>query len=305
MREIFCFTRNYKCGVSTLITDNRTMKIKLLIASLGLCITANAQFNAGLKLNLSSGNIRSANLVRNLDFQRDLNPKITEWDVKVRWGAGFGIGGFVTYNFSDNFSILAEPTIDFLQCGIDFNRVENKLDNNGDGDIKFESTTSDITITYFNLPLLARYTFTESRFFLQGGIGINFTGSPTISSTSAVQKDNYSNWALNKTTIDAPYNLETRLNVFNSPRFNFIFGAGKSFDIKGKDLSIDLRYNLPLTESQMFTTNGNYNEDVFNNNDMLGFAGKIDAENNAPFLLNDFKMSVITLSVSYTLFKKG
>jgi hypothetical protein len=281
------------------------MKIKLLIASLGLCITANAQFSAGLKLNLSSGNIRSGNLVKNLDFQRDFNPKITEWDVKVRWGVGFGLGGFVAYNFSDNFSILAEPTIDFLKCGIDFNRIENKLDGNGDGDIKFESTASDITVTYFNLPLLARYTFTESKFFLQGGIGINFNGSPTIKSTSAVQKDNYSNWALNKTTIDAPYTLETRLNVFNSPRINFIFGAGKSFDIKGKDLSIDLRYNLPLTESQMFTTNGNYNEDVFNHNDMLGFGGKAEAENNAPFLLNDFKMSVITLSISYTLFKKG
>ncbi|MES2285490.1 MAG: outer membrane beta-barrel protein [Bacteroidota bacterium] len=281
------------------------MKTKLLIASLGLCITANAQFSAGLKLNLSSGNIRSNNLVKNLAFQRDFNPKITEWDVDVRWGIGFGLGGFVAYNFSDNFSILAEPTIDFLKCGIDFNRVENKLDNNGDGDIRFESTRSDINLTYFNLPLLARYTFSESKFFLQGGIGINFTGSPTIQSTANVRRESYTNWALDKTTIDASYTLETRLNVFKSPRFNFIFGAGKSFDIKGKDLSIDLRYNLPLTESQMFTTNGNYNEDVFNHNDMLGFGGKLDAENSAPFLLNDFKMSVITLSVSYTLFKKG
>lgn len=281
------------------------MKIKLLIASVGLCITANAQFSAGLKLNLSSGNIRSNNLVKNLDFQRDFNPKITEWDVKVRWGIGFGLGGFVAYNFSNNLSVLAEPTIDFLKCGIDFNREENKLDGNGNGDIKFESTTSDITVTYFNLPLLARYTFTESRFFLQAGIGINFTGSPTITSTSAVQKDNYSSGALNKTTIDAPYTLETRLNVFSSPRFNFIFGAGKSFDINGKDLSIDLRYNLPITESQMFTTNANYNEDIFNHNDMFGFGGRVNAENKAPFLLNDFKMSVITLSISYTLFKKS
>ncbi|MCE9539349.1 MAG: outer membrane beta-barrel protein [Bacteroidetes bacterium] len=183
-------------------------------------------------MSLSTWNIRSANLVKNFDFQRDFNPKITEWDVKVRWGVGFGLGGFVAYNFSDNFSVLAEPIIDFLECGIDFKRVENKWDNNGN--IKFESTTSDITVTYFNLPLLARYTFAESKFFLQGGIGINFTASPTIESTTTVQNDNYTNGALNKTSIDAPFTLKTRLNVFDSPRFNFVFGLGKSLILKGR-----------------------------------------------------------------------
>lgn len=280
------------------------MKTKLVIASLCLHFAANAQFSAGVKLNLSAGKINSANLQKNLDYQRYTNPKITEWGAKERWGAGFGFGGFAAYNFSNRFSFQVEPTINFLKCGIDFSRVENKIDNTGNGDIRTESTISDINITYFSLPILARYAFTENIFFIQGGIEVNFTGTPTIQSSGSVQKANYTNGFVDKTTIEPTYFLETKLNVFNSPRLNLVLGVGKSFDIKGKDLTLDLRYNLPFTKSEMFTTDGNYNDGVFKHNDLLGIGGKIDAENNAPYLLNDFKMSVITLSVSYALFKK-
>lgn len=280
------------------------MKSKILISFLCLTFAASAQFSAGIKLNIGTGIIRSANLTSNLDRQRDVNPKITEWGVTNRWGIDYGFGGFIAYNFTDNFSLLTEPAINFLKCGIDFKRVENKLDTKGDGDVKTESTSSDINLTYFNLPILAKYAFTKSRFFVLGGIGINFTGTPTIRSTETSQKDNYTNGVLDKTVIDPSYTLETKLDVFNSPRFNFIFGIGKAFDISGKDLTVDIRYSLPLTKSQMFTTDGNYNDGVFKQNDLLAIGGVTDAQNNAPYLLNDFKMSVITLSVSYALFKK-
>jgi len=95
----------------------------------------------------------------------------------------------------------AEPAINFLKCGIDFARQENNLDNNGDGDIKTETTESDIDVTYLNLPFLLHYQF-ASRFYLLGRVGFNFTGSPEITSTATSQKDDYNNGILNKTTID-------------------------------------------------------------------------------------------------------
>jgi len=282
----------------------KTIKSKLVLSILFLQCVAQAQFSAGAKLNFSTGNIGSQNLTKNLDYQLSISPDITEWGVKRRWGLGIGFGGFVAYNFSERFSILLEPTIDFLKCGIDFKRVENNLDGKGNGDIKTESTTSNINLAYFNLPLLARYSVTKNNFFVEAGLGINFTGVPTITSTSNSQKDNYNNGVLDKTIIDPSYTLQTKLNVFSSPRVNFIFGLGKSFDINGKALTIDVRYSLPLTKSEMFTTDGNYNDGRFQQNDLLGINGKIDAERNAPYLLNDFKMSTITLSVSYTIFKQ-
>jgi len=69
---------------------------------------------------------------------------------------------------SDHFSLHAEPAINFLKCGIDFARQENNLDNNGDGDIKTETTESDIDVTYLNLPFLLHYQF-ASRFYLLAG----------------------------------------------------------------------------------------------------------------------------------------
>jgi hypothetical protein len=90
--------------------------------------------------------------------------------------------------------------------------------------------------------------------------------------------------------------------VFASPRTNFVFGIGKGFDINGKLLTIDVRYNLPLTKSEMYTTDGNYNDGVFKKNNFFGLDGKTDAEKATPYLLNDFKLSYISLSLTYALF---
>ena len=280
------------------------MKTKLLVACLLFCGASNAQFSAGVKLNLSYGGINSANLVSNLNYQQSLDPKITEWSVKERWGYGFGLGGFAAYNINANFSCLAEPTIDFLSCGIDFTRVENKLDSKGDGDINTDITTSDISITYFSLPLLARYTFGENKFFAEAGLGFYVAGAPDIKSTASSEKDSYKKGVLDKTNLDPQYMQTTKLNVFDNPKVNFILGVGATMDAGGKPLSIDLRYNLPLTKSEMFTTDSGYNDGRFKKNDLLGYDGKTDAEKDAPYLLNDFKMSVVTLSVTYALFKK-
>ena len=280
------------------------MKTKLFLVSFLFCITANAQFSAGVKLNLSYGGINSANLVSNLSYQQALDSKLTEWSVKERWGYGFGFGGFAAYNFTDNFSGLVEPTIAFLNCGIDFTRVENKLDSKGDGDINTDITTSDISITYLDLPFLARYTFGENKIFAEAGFGFHVAASPDITSTASSEKDSYKKGVLDKTNIDPQYTQTTKLNVFDNPKVNFIIGLGATTELGGKPLSIDLRYNLPLTKSEMFTTDGGYNDGRFKKNDLLGYDGKTDAERDAPYLLNDFKMSTITLSITYALFKK-
>ena len=277
--------------------------LSLICISIMIVNFAEAQFSGGVKLNVGMGGISSANLEDNLAYQNNYDPKITDWSVDQKWGFNFGFGGFLAYNFSDHFSILTEPTINFLQCAIDISREENNVDANGDGDVKTETTESDINLTYFSLPILVRYEF-PSKFYVLAGLGINFTGSPGITSYAYSQKVDYKNGGVDKTTIDPKTNYETSLNVFDSPRFDFVIGIGKTFEVGGKDLNIDLRYNLPLTKSEMFTTDPYYNDGQFKHNDLLGLDGKTDAEKSAPYLLNDYKMSVLSLSVAYTLFKK-
>ena len=52
----------------------------------------------------------------------------------------------------------------------------------------------------------------------------------------------------------------------------------------------------------MYTTDGAYNDGIFKHNDMLGLKGKIDAEAAAPYFLNDFKMSMVSVTIGFTLF---
>lgn len=276
-------------------------KIFCVSTVLFLAMQTMAQFSGGIKINVGSGGIHSSNLEANLSSQDQVSSKITAWTVDQHWKFGFGIGGFVTYRFSDRFSFLAEPTINFFKCGIDFTREENNIGSNGDGDIKFETTESDIEHTYLYMPLLARFEF-ASKFYLLGGLGIHFMGSPGIASTAYSQKDDYKNGVLEKTTIDPKAYLETDLNVFDSPRFDFVLGLGKLFDMNGKDLYIDVRYHLPLSKSEMFTTDPRYNDGQFKHNDLLSLKGKTDAEYNASFLLNDFQMSMVTLNIGFALF---
>ena len=285
-------------------SKNKIMKTKLLFAALYLQFFAQAQFSAGAKLDFSMGNISSQNLQKNLDYQRNMDVHITQWDVTRKWGLGFGVGGFVTYNITDRFSLLLEPTINFLSCGLNFKRVDNYLNNNGDGTITTQTTTSDMSLIYVSLPLMARYSLTKNNFFIEAGLGVNFTGVPNITSTENSQTDHYNGGNLTGTTVDNSYSVKTKLNVFSSPRGSFIFGLGKSFDLGGRALAIDIRYSLPLTKSEMFTTDASYNSGIFGANNLLGINGKEDAERNAPYLLNDFKMSTITLSVAYTIFRR-
>ena len=76
------------------------------------------------------------------------------------------------------------------------------------------------------------------------------------------------------------------------------------FDVKGKNLSIALRYSLPLTQSETYATDVGYNDGRFSYNDLLGINGMTDAEKNAPYLPDDFKMSTLTLSFGLLLFGK-
>ena len=274
--------------------------ICLLMLAAGM---AGAQFSGGIKINIGMGGIRSSNLEKSLSYQDGQDPQVTEWSAKQSWGPGYGIGGYIAYSFSDQLSFIGEPTLSYLKCDIDIKRVENKV-NGGDGDITTDATTSKIQVTYLNLPLLFQYKFGTAGFMMQAGLAIDFTGSPSISSTDNSIKESYKNGNLDKTTVDPSFTLDTKLDVFESPRFNFVIGAGKVFDVNGKDLSIALRYSLPLTQSEMYTTDGGYNDGRFSHNDLLGIDGKTDAEKNAPYLLDDFKMSTLTLSFGYQLFGK-
>ena len=78
-----------------------------------------------------------------------------------------------------------------------------------------------------------------------------------------------------------------------------------NLEINDNNLAIGLRYNLPITKSEMYTKDTFWDPFTHKNNEVFGILGKVKAEADAPqFRFNDFKMGYVEISLAYTLFQK-
>lgn len=264
-----------------------------------------AQISIGPKIGVGAGSIKSRNLKENLDAQRQMDPDLKSWDVKNTLGLYFGLGGFLQYNINDNFALVTELTYNGLSSKIKINYEDNNVDGSGNGDITRIESEARIKVSFFSVPLLAKYSFSGTTGpYVLAGLRLNFLGTPEISSEETRVREQYFSGSLVQTSTEMR-TVGADVNVFKSTRLNFVLGGGTTIDLKGKNLSLDLRYNLPLTKSEMYTTSVNYDDMAFKNNEVFSVWGKTDAELDAPgFRLNDFKMGFLELSVSYALFQK-
>jgi len=269
--------------------------------------TANAQqISICPKLNLGTGLINSKNLKKSFDIRKATDEDIITWEAKSRLGFNFGIGGFIEYAINDQFAVIGELTFNSLNTKTKIDYLEDNLDNNGDGVIETIESEAKIKLSYLQLPVLAKYYFaSEKGFYAIGGFGFDFVGTPKIESSETKLKKTYINDNLDRTKPDAKF-VSADLNEFNSPRISFILGTGMGLDVGGRNLLIDIRYNHPLTKSEMFTSDDLiYERNTYKNNEVFDFLGKWDAELDAPqHPLNDFKMGTIVISVSLALFDK-
>lgn len=281
--------------------QNFTLTILLLITMQGKA----QELNFGSKLNFGVGMINSKNLQKSFDVRNAIDGDIITWDAKSKFGFHFGIGGSVEYTVNNNFSVVGELTYNFLNSKINIDFEENDIDDDGDGDIKTIESEAKIKLSYLQLPVLAKYTFSDDRgVYGVGGFGLNFVSTPEISSSETKTKQEYENGVLVKTDIE-PRSVSADLDNFKVTRLSFIIGGGITLDAGGSDLLLDIRYNLPLTKSEMYTTNWVYQDIVYDNNEVFSAWGKNEAESEAPqHRLNNYKMSTITISIAYVLFSK-
>ena len=275
---------------------------------LTVCLFINktyAQFSIGPKVSLGAGMINSKNLRNNINAYKLSDPKIQRWEINNKFGFCYSIGAFAQYGFNEQFAILTEPSFGGLKSTILMDYIKNNVDGSGNGEIKTVNSEAAIKLSYFALPLLAKYSFSKGKgFFVVSGIQFDFTGKPRIQSIETKTTVKYINNGIDKTDV-SPDGVNSVLNVFKSPRASFIIGVGLTTDVANRSLSVDLRYHLPVTKSEMYTTDSYYDNHTFNNNEYFDIWGKSGAEKDFPaYLLNDFKMSVIGISISYSLFKK-
>ena len=277
-------------------------KISLTIL-LSICVVIlKAQISIGPKVNLGVGAFHSRNMQKYLDLENANNRDIVEWDASSKLGVNGGLGVFVDFAFNEKMSIWAEMTYNWFNSG--YKLTYQKNDDLKNEKIENITSSAKISTGMLSIPILFKYSFKgQSGPYALVGFRTNFLSQPQITSTEV------------KTTMDYPknqlkvenYAAISTIDQFNTTNFNFMIGGGYSLDFKGKDLYIDLRYNLPISKSYFYTTNGYYNsDDGSTKNNLFGWENATEANVFAPqYQLNDFRMGFLEVSLAYTLFKSG
>ena len=255
----------------------------------------------GIKVNPSAGYLNSPDLNKNMVAQKTLDPEVTRLDAHARLRANFGFGAFYEYKFNDTISFLTELTYNLSNTKILINYESSSFDNYQTGDIKKIASEANLHLSYVNLPLLFKYTLSQSsKYYLIAGPAVNISGKPFLKSHEVETLTHYTNGTIDKST-PTPLDIHARINKFRPVQLGFIMGAGKVFRFTsgGNNLHIDIRYSLPITHSPMYSTNPILDNALLNN--VYGADGKKIAETLVPaHKLNNFKLSVITLSIAYT-----
>jgi len=263
-----------------------------------------AQISIGPKINFGGGAFHSSNLQKNLNAEKAADPYINQWDAKSKTGFNFGLGGFIQYSINDNISLWGELTYNFFNSGYNLTYADNTISKNNKTDNI--SSTAKINASFLSIPILFKYSFKgKTGPYALAGLRINFISKPKITSTETQTTNDY-NSGKDKITVNY-FTTSSTLDVSSSISSNLVIGGGYALEVSSKSLFIDVRYNYPISKSNMYTTNGSYtsSSNTTLNNALFGIAGVASANSIAPqYPLNDFKMGFLELSIAYTLFNK-
>ncbi|HXA01242.1 MAG TPA: outer membrane beta-barrel protein [Cytophagaceae bacterium] len=279
----------------------RSFLVVMMMILVSKSLYGQEKYIYGIKINPSAGYLNSPNLNKNLNTQKGLDPQVTRLDAHARLRANFGFGAFFEYRINDKMSALTELTYNFSNTKILINKESSNLDINQSGDITKIASEANIHLSYINLPVLFKYILSQTnRYYLIAGPAINIAGKPFLKSHEVETFTQYTNGTIDNSSITT-LDISAKMNKFKTVQFAFVVGAGKIFRFTsgGNNLHIDIRYSLPVSHSAMYSSNPAMDNAMLNN--IYGISGKNAAETTAPnYKLNNFKLSVITLSIAYT-----
>lgn len=260
------------------------------------------QVNLGLKIGIGDGQIASKNLRKNLNYQNQFDSNIQQWDAKNYLGVFYGFGGFIEFKLNENFSLVSEITFNHLNSRIDINYRRSDVNNNGNGEVIKIESIAKIRTSFLSVPFMFRYNFSGS--YILGGVRVNIMGNAKIISEEVKTRLPYSSGTQLESVTEERL-IKGSLDKKKLFGLNLILGMGKILQVNDKSLMIDIRYNLPLTRTELYSTNSALSQYSFENDRVFCQQGKSDAEKVAPaYKLKDFKMGLMEISIAYLLFQK-
>ncbi|HSZ72383.1 MAG TPA: outer membrane beta-barrel protein [Cytophagaceae bacterium] len=266
----------------------------------------NAQTKSfGLKLNPGLGFMRSPHLKQAAHALQSNHPGIEKYDIRSKAGFQFGIGGFFQYEINEKFTLLTDPSFNYFRSTFTQNYISDTYSSGGEDQQTTIRSTAKVHYLYANIPIMIKYELLSyQRVFVSGGFSLNINSKAKIiadedSVTNAIASDGN----IDYTTIR---NISSKATAdkFSPLSVNLNFGIGKSF-LMGRyyNLDIELRYQFPLTSSNFYTTDQQYQSSTALNG-VFGQSGKESLEAASGKTINHFRSSVISLAIRYVLWSK-
>lgn len=260
----------------------------------------------GVKANPTLGFLRSSHLKESVAEQKNLDG-LSQYNYHTTLRLGFGFGGYVEHYFTNSISGLFEPTINFADCRSFLNSSQSNLDSTRSGTINTIHSQADVHLVYFNLPVLFKYVFDHrNKFYAVAGPSVNLFFTPHILSKETNVTSSYGGGILDTSAISSANN-KAKLNSFNKINLNLVLGVGKTFHLngRGRDMNVEIRYNLPITHTSAFTNSAGFATNTFNNSVYSG-PGKAAIEMQVPqYKLDNFRYSSFTISIGFNLYEIG
>jgi hypothetical protein len=264
-------------------------------------------FSMGPKLGFGLASLHSDNLPINLKAQAQTSPEIMKWTANSRVGTYSSIGMFAQYDFTKRFSLLAEFSYNPFNSGFRLHYLEDTRNAAGTGTLTTLNSKAQVKSAMLSLPVMLRVNVMDNRRYsvgLMSGVRLNMLGSTHIKSSENEKKDLYGDNTFLSSRQEM-ISATASVDVFERKRNHFILGAATTFKQIGNGLTLDVRYNMPLTSSELYTNNANFINMSFINNEMFGYKRKEESEAIVPgYKLNDFKLGIVEVTISYVLFRR-
>lgn len=174
------------------------------------------------------------------------------WNESIEWKTGFTGGAFVNHAMSDNFSL--QPELLFTQKGFGGSLIDDVVE-------------LALSLNYFELPILAKYTFSSGKKF-----------RPAIFAGPSFAYCSSSELAVSAWIFSADIDFSS---LTHTTDFGIVLGGGFDYETGGGALIFDARFTYNFTKvilSGDFEINGEtetIDEDDFTNyglSFMLGYA---------------------------------
>ena len=272
----------------------KNLSIFLLVSLISMSSMAQ-DITYGLQLGLGMGSLKTTSLVTYFDYEVSNEKCVKHYSLITNMGFAYSVGGSLEYGLSDNLAFESGLSFQSLSAELLTTHIQDKVTR--------EITNSTNTISYssLHLPVLVKYYFSGgSGPYGLGGLGIDLGMGAKIKTDEIVTEETYSsNGELLGSAEVTAASTSAKLDGFSKLRTSIIIGAGILLDAGKNGIAIDFRYSVPLTKSEMYTSDLAFDNST-EKSDIFGISEQNDIASDGYFL-NDFKMGAIMVTIAYRL----